>query len=257
VKGVKEMRKSGIIRILMVMAAAMILSIAGQTYAWEDNTDRPGMDYKNFNLTASDPALCENACKGDATCKAWTYVKPNTIQGPQARCWLKNSVPAAKANQCCISGVKQLTMQAKPLDPVVIDRIQIQPGQLQKTCPDIKAMSIDFKLVSKTSNYCGIVEMIGTAKNIGTANNPVGGKLLLFRGNEVRAETSFGTVPKNGGMVTVYYKTNECKWTQHTGDFILKVVYNPYSGIPNKYDVDCDWSNNEIKRPIADAGSVF
>ena len=28
------------------------------------------------------------------------------IQGAQAKCWLKNAVPLAKANNCCASGVK-------------------------------------------------------------------------------------------------------------------------------------------------------
>ena len=38
-------------------------------------------------------------------CKSWTYVKPG-IQGPNARCWLKSATPGAKANNCCISGVR-------------------------------------------------------------------------------------------------------------------------------------------------------
>jgi hypothetical protein len=71
----------------------------------EYNTDRAGSDYKSFGLVQADPALCQASCNKQPKCKAWTYVKPG-IQGPKARCWLKNSVPSAKANSCCVSGVK-------------------------------------------------------------------------------------------------------------------------------------------------------
>ena len=73
----------------------------------EANTDRPGGDYKHFDniggvqVTANQ---CATACFKDANCKAWTYVRPNTIQGPKGNCWLKNAVPAPTANKCCISG---------------------------------------------------------------------------------------------------------------------------------------------------------
>jgi len=72
----------------------------------EFDTDRPGMDYANFDLPYADPKLCMEACNKDPRCKAWTYVKPNTIQGPRPRCWLKHSVPPPKRHYCCISGVK-------------------------------------------------------------------------------------------------------------------------------------------------------
>jgi hypothetical protein len=69
----------------------------------EPNTDRPGNDYKNFDV--SDANACEGACKGDSGCRAWTYVNPG-VQGPSARCWLKNAVPPSRQNNCCTSGVK-------------------------------------------------------------------------------------------------------------------------------------------------------
>lgn len=75
--------------------------------AVETGVDRPGQDYKNFDLGTSiagfDP--CKSACAADANCKAWTFVKPG-VQGPQARCWLKSGVPPPRPNGCCVSGVK-------------------------------------------------------------------------------------------------------------------------------------------------------
>jgi hypothetical protein len=71
----------------------------------EQNTDRPGMNYKNFDLRTTDQSICANRCAKDEKCRAWTYVKPG-VQGPRARCWLKSGVPPAVANNCCISAVK-------------------------------------------------------------------------------------------------------------------------------------------------------
>ncbi len=70
----------------------------------ENNVDRFGSDYKNF-VPASWNA-CESACWADNNCKSWTYVRPNTIRGPNAQCYLKNAVARPIANTACISGAK-------------------------------------------------------------------------------------------------------------------------------------------------------
>jgi hypothetical protein len=72
----------------------------------EQNIDRPGMDYKNFDLSTPDPGVCKSACENDSLCKAFTFVRPG-IQGSKARCWLKKSVPNPVASNCCISGIKR------------------------------------------------------------------------------------------------------------------------------------------------------
>lgn len=72
----------------------------------ELDTDRPGHNYKDFDLSDADPELCQRACDEDPKCKAWTYVKPNTTQGSQPRCWLKHTVPGPRGDECCVSGVK-------------------------------------------------------------------------------------------------------------------------------------------------------
>jgi len=68
--------------------------------------DRGGADYKVFDLPGDNPSLCLNACARDSRCMAWTYVKPNTIQGPRPRCWLKQAVPPPSRNPACVSGYK-------------------------------------------------------------------------------------------------------------------------------------------------------
>jgi PAN domain len=71
----------------------------------EDGKDRLGGDYSNFNVKTDHIEDCENACKGDKKCVAWTYVKPG-YKGPQAECFLKNVVPAMSDNPNCVSGRK-------------------------------------------------------------------------------------------------------------------------------------------------------
>ncbi len=72
----------------------------------EWNKDRFGADYASFPLPTDNPKSCEDACRSDAGCKAWTFVKPNTIRGPSPMCYLKNAVPPPQDNAACVSGIK-------------------------------------------------------------------------------------------------------------------------------------------------------
>ncbi len=76
----------------------------------EENTNRPGSDYRDFDLSVPNPELCRMECDGDPKCKAFTYVKPD-MQGSSARCWLKDEVPDPVPGDCCVSGVKSYGMQ--------------------------------------------------------------------------------------------------------------------------------------------------
>jgi len=71
----------------------------------EPDTDRPGSDYRSFDLAAADPDRCANTCENEARCEAYTYVPPGR-QAASARCWLKDSVPRARTSQGNVSGVK-------------------------------------------------------------------------------------------------------------------------------------------------------
>jgi choice-of-anchor C domain-containing protein len=92
----------------------------------EFNTDRMGMDYKSFDLPNADYRLCKQACEAESKCKAWTYVKPNTIQGPNPRCWLKYNIPASIHNDACISGIKK----SKNLKTVIFKKPSIDNYRL-------------------------------------------------------------------------------------------------------------------------------
>jgi hypothetical protein len=97
---------------LFPMSAQATKPIGTGGVEWSFN--RPGQDYQNFVPRLADPAACRDACQADSRCKAWTYVHPNTIQGPQPRCWLKHGIPQAIANKCCVSGVKAAPRPATP-----------------------------------------------------------------------------------------------------------------------------------------------
>jgi len=73
----------------------------------EEDTDRHGEDFRDFDLPSPDPVLCWNACVEEAHCRSFTYLKPNTGPGsPQiAHCWLKSGIPAAKHDPAFVSGV--------------------------------------------------------------------------------------------------------------------------------------------------------
>jgi hypothetical protein len=75
------------------------------TAALEVDVDRPGRDYRGFDMAAPRPEECRDTCLVEPQCVAFTYVSAGQ-QGPSARCRLKSAVPSPTPNVCCISGVK-------------------------------------------------------------------------------------------------------------------------------------------------------
>lgn len=65
--------------------------------------DRPGEDYRDFDLAEAQPEACRSACLAEDKCLAWTYVRPG-IQSEKARCWLKQGAPSPISDPCCVSG---------------------------------------------------------------------------------------------------------------------------------------------------------
>jgi PAN domain/Bacterial Ig domain len=81
-----------------------VLGASAPAGSLEPGVNRPGLDYRNFELATPDPRQCAAACTAEAQCRAFTYVNPG-VQGAKARCWLKSAIPAASPNNCCTSGV--------------------------------------------------------------------------------------------------------------------------------------------------------
>jgi PAN domain len=71
----------------------------------EFGIDRFGGDYRNFEPAAdSNGESCASACKAEARCRAWTYVRPG-YYGAAPRCYLKARVTPPRRRPCCVSGV--------------------------------------------------------------------------------------------------------------------------------------------------------
>jgi hypothetical protein len=85
--------------------------VSSATSALEVNVDRPGSDYRSFDLATPSPEQCRDTCMVEPQCVAFTYVNLG-VQGPTARCWLKSAVPNATPNGCCVSGVKNAAPSA-------------------------------------------------------------------------------------------------------------------------------------------------
>jgi len=103
VEGVEILAGQTIEKIIPILAP----SLAADANGMEQNVDRPGGGVlRQFNPATDDPTLCQQACLDDEDCHAWTYVKPNTIQGPSPNCWLKPEISPPVPNNCCISGTK-------------------------------------------------------------------------------------------------------------------------------------------------------
>ena len=86
--------------------ACQAFPYGGGSLTVEQDVDRLGSDYQNFDLSEARYELCRDACANDPSCRAYSYVKPG-IQALNARCWLKSSVSDPVPSPCCISGVKQ------------------------------------------------------------------------------------------------------------------------------------------------------
>ena len=71
-------------------------------FAAQPGIDRPGFDYKHFDVGAWDQ--CNAACTDEGVkCKAWVYVVPG-VMGPSGFCSLKWTKPAAVKNPKATSG---------------------------------------------------------------------------------------------------------------------------------------------------------
>src|SRR5882672_12438089 len=94
---------------LVAFAASCIVTpgyvVSGGTAALETNVNRPGSDYRSFDLASGRPEECRDTCLVEPQCLAFTYVNAG-VEAPRARCRLKSAVPRATPSDCCTSGVK-------------------------------------------------------------------------------------------------------------------------------------------------------
>jgi len=73
-------------------------STSGVKRFFEYYTDRPGSDFRDFDLASPDVRVCRAACSADAGCYSFTYRNPtftpgSSLQVTPAHCWLKTGSP--------------------------------------------------------------------------------------------------------------------------------------------------------------------
>src|SRR5688572_2030044 len=90
---------------IVLLAVAPFSARAGVEPYMEIGIDRKGSDYRDLDLPSADPAECMQMCFAEERCRGWTFVKPG-VQGPQARCWLKDKYTTPERDHCCISGYR-------------------------------------------------------------------------------------------------------------------------------------------------------
>src|SRR4051812_39809279 len=89
-------------RVLLILIAVLLGAGAAQA---QTGFDRRGGDYTSVPIGNGDPAECAAQCERDTRCLAWSFSYPATAS-TRATCWLKNRVTPAKADNCCVSGVR-------------------------------------------------------------------------------------------------------------------------------------------------------
>lgn len=108
-----------------MLAICMMALISGMTAARAQvGFDRPGGDYNTAAVRSGDPATCAARCDRDNRCRAWSFSYPRTM-AREAMCRLKNSVPAVKEDNCCVSGVRGAALLEPKAGPTEfsIDRV--------------------------------------------------------------------------------------------------------------------------------------
>jgi len=113
---------------------------------YEENTNRGGDDYRDFDLAKSDPALCQKSCLDEARCRAWTYAKPEARTNGKPHCWLKERAPATANNRFTVAGIVARLQYLEPTyeensgragsDYRDFDMPKADPKLCQKTCVD-------------------------------------------------------------------------------------------------------------------------
>src|SRR5947207_2957249 len=89
-----------------LVTLALLASAGAPTPARaQANFDRPGGDYRNFEIKSGEgDEPCKAACVADNKCRAWTYARPGYV-GRAAHCFLKKDIKPPRRKAGFISGV--------------------------------------------------------------------------------------------------------------------------------------------------------
>lgn len=137
------------------------------------------------------------------------------------------------------------------------------------TCPDPAAARIDFSIVSRTSQFAGVVRIAGVVRNVGAASyesGPTQQSVLLYEvpiggTAALKANQAFQNLAP-GEEVTVTYERNWDSSSSAEGefppDYRIILSYDPDIYLDgNPMNDDCNGSNNDLTRSGADINALF
>lgn len=136
-KTLRSVSIAGVLFVALLLIPALFAQSA--IAAWESQTDRPGMDLPNSFWIDKDVEAfvaikqCEDACKKDTQCKAFTFVYAG-IQGPNARCYLKKGVPPKVKKTGCTSGVVRPETKADYCNNYALDAVKAHLSNINWKC---------------------------------------------------------------------------------------------------------------------------
>ncbi len=104
-----------------IFAAASIAGTggaAGTQQEFEFNTDRGGSDIRMLEFSpGQDHRVCAEACAGNPSCRAWTWVPAGAQRDEGPNCWLKDAVPGASVAPGMVSGLRTAYRRANEPAP--------------------------------------------------------------------------------------------------------------------------------------------
>ena len=214
---------------------------APATFITQYGIDRPGGDYKNFNV-AGDASLCEKACAADTKCKAYTWLKIDSINIAGV-CWLKSVVTKPVFNAECVSGYSG-NVQPEYQKP----QVQATTFIAANKNPSTEGEAVIFT-ATVTSN---------TGKPSGTVTFKDGNTTLATSPLDASGKTTLSTTALSVGehSITAVYGGN----TDFTGSTsgVLTQTVNPTGAASSAADIAGTWhSSVGIDYVITQSGSQF
>ncbi len=203
----------------------------------EQDIDRPGNDYRRFELGVPDASLCIEACKNDPDCKACTYVKPG-VQGKKAVCYLKNRVPAPVDNKNCISGLK---VEMKKIAKVLDMKLPVSKEGIVKARNKVEAIPINLPM-PRPDLFSLRQDILNAATEIPGLNNMLE-KLAGARGKQVES-LSANTLDGKPANRTI-----------SSGHHLESVSVNVPQGAPTSAE-QVDWSGGVQLTPLTPAANL-
>jgi hypothetical protein len=138
--------------------------------------------------------------------------------------------------------------------------IRLPAGQ----CPDPAAQRIDFRIVSRTSQFAGSVEIVGVVKNLGGGayeSQPNQQMMHLYEDARLVKHQAFHNLAP-GQEVTIRYTRSWNSASPAEGEFPptykLVIVYDPdITKDGNPKNDDCVWANNTRTRSGTGINALF